>query len=95
MGRILGVPGRASPHIFQMLLLEGLPKMTLSARPALTICLADSLIKSCAAGRPSSHQPASASGRVQVFYQYMQDGQIMYLILVPKLQLQVGVRPSL
>ena len=50
MGKILGVPGRAAPHIFQILPLDGLPRMTLSARPALAICLAASLIRPCAAG---------------------------------------------
>ena len=63
MGRILGAPGRASPHIFQMLLLDGLPRMTLSARPALAICLADSLMRSCAAGTSAARASPSEDGK--------------------------------
>jgi hypothetical protein len=54
MGRMRGAPGSASPHMRQMALFCGLPRMTLSPRPAFLIRRAASLIRSSFSSQNSS-----------------------------------------
>lgn len=54
MGRMRGAPGSASPHMRQMALFCGLPRMTRSSRPAFTIKRTASLISSSFSSQNSS-----------------------------------------